>query len=184
MLGQRPRDSADDYQVYVCHRGQCKAVSRCRLVGICVHLGEKIFRWPATTFARLTKSQGISQAIAYFHHFNFRSMRVIRTSFNFHVFETLFYRITVSVTKVIKISPGGESAGRVVNFEIHLCTSVMNSDCIWQSISNQYVQMQIEPGVNSDLGNGSFWVEICDAKHVDQCRSTYRSTQVGRSILV
>ena len=23
--------------------------------------------------------------------------------------------------------------------------------------------------VNSDLGNGSFWVEIGDAEHVDQC---------------
>ena len=34
----------------------------------------------------------------------------------------------------------------------------------------QYVQ--IEPGVNSHLGNGSFWVEIRDAKHVD--RSTYK----------
>ena len=30
----------------------------------------------------------------------------------------------------------------------------MNCDCIWRSISIQYVQ--IEPGVNSDLGNGSF----------------------------
>ena len=25
-------------------------------------------------------------------------------------------------------------------------------------------------GVNSNLGNGSFWVEIRDAKHVDRCR--------------
>ena len=25
-------------------------------------------------------------------------------------------------------------------------------------------------GVNSDLGNGSFWVEIRDAEHVDRCR--------------
>ena len=30
----------------------------------------------------------------------------------------------------------------------------MNAECIWRSISIQYVQ--IEPGVNSDLGNGSF----------------------------
>ena len=65
-----------------------------------------------------------------------------------------------------------------VNFEIHLCSSDMKSDCIWRSISIQYVQ--IEPGVNSDLGNGSFWVEIRDAKHVDliTSRCTCRSTQV------
>ena len=30
----------------------------------------------------------------------------------------------------------------------------MKSDCVWRSISIQYVQ--IEPGVNFDLGNGSF----------------------------
>ena len=35
-------------------------------------------------------------------------------------------------------------------------------------ISIQYVQIQ--PGVKSDLGNGSFWVEIHDAKHVDRLR--------------
>ena len=65
---------------------------------------------------------------------------------------------------------------RAVNFEIHLWSSDMKSDCIWRSISIQYVQ--IEPGVNSDLGNGSFWVEIRDAKHVDlltnRCRSTHK----------
>ena len=30
-------------QVYVCHCGHCKALSRCRLVGICLRLGEKNF---------------------------------------------------------------------------------------------------------------------------------------------
>ena len=54
---------------------------------------------------------------------------------------------------------------RAVNFEIHLCSSGMNSDCIWGWISIQYIQ--IEHSVNSDLGNGSFWVEIHDAKHED-----------------
>ena len=73
---------------------------------------------------------------------------------------------------VIKRSPGGESAGggRAVNFEIHLCSSGMISECIWRSISFQYIR--IEAGVNSDLGNGSFWVKIRDAKHVDHSRST------------
>ena len=83
---------------------------------------------------------------------------------------------------VIKISWWRIYRWRVVNFEIHLCSSGMNSDCIWQLISIQYVQL--EPGVNSDIENGSFWVEIRDAKRADQCQSTYRSTQVGRSILV
>ena len=31
-------------------------------------------------------------------------------------------------------------------------------------------------GMNSDFGNGSFWVEICDTEHVDRC--SWRSTQV------
>ena len=60
---------------------------------------------------------------------------------------------------------------RAVNFEIHLCSSDMKSDCIWWSTSIQYVQ--IEPGVNSDLGNGSFWVEIRDAQHVDRSSRLY-----------
>ena len=61
---------------------------------------------------------------------------------------------------VIKRSPDGECAGggRAVNFETHLCNSGMISDCIQCSISIHYVQ--IEAGVNSDLGNGSSWVEM------------------------
>ena len=121
-----------------------------------------------TTFARLTQSQAISQSFRVF--ITFRSMR--DTTF-FSIFETLFvYKITVSFTMVIKRSPGGEFAGwRAVNLEIHLCSSDMKSDCIWPSISFQYVQ--IEPGVNSDLGNGSFWVEIRDAKLVDRSSHFY-----------
>ena len=67
---------------------------------------------------------------------------------------------------------------RAVNFEIHLCSSDMKSDCIWRSISIQYVQ--IDPDVNSDLRNGSFGVEIRDTKHVDllTSRCTCTSTQV------
>ena len=87
---------------------------------------------------------------------------------------------------VIKKSPGGESAGGggAVNFEIHLCSSGMISDCIWRSISIQYVQ--IEAGVNYDLVNGSFWVEIRDAKHVagiflGTIQLAYRLQKLGRS---
>ena len=105
--------------------------------------------------------------ISRFHHFQINE----RYDF-FSFFKTLFYtKSTVSFTMVIKRYPGGESAGGgLFNFEIHMCSSGMNSHCIWRSISIQYVQ--IEPGVNSDLGNGSFWVEIRDAKHVD--RSTHK----------
>ena len=42
-LGRRLRGFTDDYQVYVCHRGHCKALSRCRLVGICACPGENFF---------------------------------------------------------------------------------------------------------------------------------------------
>ena len=63
---------------------------------------------------------------------------------------------------------------REVNVEIHLCSSDMKSDCIWRSISIQYVQ--IEPGVHSDLGNGSFWVEIRDTKHEDRSSHLYMYT--------
>ena len=52
------------------------------------------------------------------------------------------------------------AGGQLLNPPVHF-----RRDCIWRSTSIQYVQ--IEPGVNSDLGNGSFWVEIRDAKHVD-----------------
>ena len=58
----------------------------------------------------------------------------------------------------------------------------MKSDCIWRSISIKYVQM--EPGVNSDLGNGSFWVEIRDAKHVDRSSHLYIQIDAGEDILV
>ena len=70
------------------------------------------------------------------------------------------------------------AGGQLRNPPVSQGSSDMKSDCILRSISIQYVQ--IEPGVNSDLGNGSFWVEIRDAKHVDllTSRCTCRSTQV------
>ena len=38
--------------------------------------------------------------------------------------------------------------------------------CSWRSIDQRPTCL----GVNFDLGNGSFWIEIRDAKHVDRCR--------------
>ena len=115
-----------------------------------------------TTFARLTQSQAISQSFLVF--ITFRSMR----DMTFFHFSKLFF---VQNCRFLyhgdqKISWWRICRWRAVNFEIHLCSSEMKSDCIWRSISIQYVQ--IEPGVYSDLGNGSFWVEIRDAKHVDR----------------
>ena len=127
-----------------------------------------------TTFARLTQSQAISQSFRVF--ITFRSKR--DTTF-FHFSKLFFiqnYRFLYHGDQ--KISWWRICRWRAVNFEIHLCSSDMKSDWIWRSISIQYVQ--IEPGVNSDLGNGSFWVEIRDAKHVDLLTSgcTCRLTQV------
>ena len=127
-----------------------------------------------TTFARLTQSQAISQSFRVF--ITFRSRR--DTTF-FHFSKFFFctnYRFLYHGDQ--KISWWRICRWQAVNFEIHLCSSDMKSDCIWRSISIRYVQ--IEPGVNSDLGNGSFWVEIRDAKHVDllTSRCTCISTQV------
>ena len=75
----------------------------------------------------------------------------------------------VSFTMVIKRSPGGESAGGGRStFEIHLCSSGVIFDCIWRSTSI-HVMSKFSASVNSDLGNGSFWLEIRDAEHVERC---------------
>ena len=143
-----------------------------------------------TTFARLSQSQAISQSFRVF--ITFRSMRdtmsiaaEVRTSrlHHFQINERYDFFIFIFSSKLFFCTklpfplPWRICRWQVVNFKIHLCSSDMKSDCIWRSISNQYVQ--IEPGVNSDLGNGSFWVEIRDAKHVDllTSRCTCRSTQ-------
>ena len=118
------------------------------------------------TFASLTQSQAISQSFRVF--ISFRSMR--DTTF-FHFSKLFLYKITVSLTMVIKRSPGGQAScrWRAVNFEIHLWSSGRNADCIWRSISIQHVQ--IEAGLNSDPGSDSFRDKIRDAEHVD--RSTH-----------
>ena len=64
--------------------------------------------------------------------------RYEQVSLFFSFFRNSFIIITVSFTKVIKRSPDGELIcrwRRVVDFEIHLCSS----------------------GVNSDLGECFFW---------------------------
>ena len=68
---------------------------------------------------------------------------------------------------VIKRSPGEEFAGggrstSKSTFVVPTWNLTAFGD---RSASNM---SKLEPGVNSDLGNGSFWVEIRDAKHVDR----------------
>ena len=141
--------------MYVCHRGHYEGLSWCRLVGSCVLPEEISSHRPAckTTFARLTQSQAISQS---FHFFiTFRSMR----DATFFSFSKLFF-----IQNYCFLYHGDQKISwricrwRAVNFEIHMCSSGMNCDWIWRSISIKYVQ--IEHGVNSDLGNGSFQVGL------------------------
>ena len=124
------------------------------------------------TFARLTQSQPVSQSFSVF--VTFRSMR--DTTF-FH-FSKLFFIQNCRFlyhgdqknswwSENLDLQVG---CGQLRNPPVHF-----RRDCIWWSTSIQYVQ--IEPGVNSDLGNCSFWVEIRDAKHLDQSSHLYwRST--------
>ena len=101
--------------------------------------------------------------ISRFHHFQING-----TTF-FHFRNTFFiqnYRFLYHGDQ--KISWWRICRWRAFNFEIHLCSSGMNCDCFWRSICIQYVQ--VEAGVSS--GNGSCWIEIRDAKHVDHSRST------------
>ena len=90
----------------------------------------------------------------------------------FFIFETVFY------TKLLFPLPWWSKwtscRWRSVNFEIHMWSSSMNADCIWRSISIQHVQREAE--LNSDPRNDSFWVEIRDAKHVDQSTHQCRTT--------
>ena len=86
----------------------------------------------------------------------------------FSFFETLFYKLPFPLpwwsreflVKNLQVV-GGQLRKPPVHFR---------RDCIGRSTSIQCVQLQ--PSMNSDLGNGSFWVEIRDANLVD--RSTHK----------
>ena len=95
---------------------------------------------------------GTPAVISRFHHFQIKE----RYDF-FSFFELLFfvqnYRFLYHGDQ--KISWWRICRWRAVNFEIHPCSSDMKSDCIWRSVSIQYIQIPVEPGVNSDLGYGS-----------------------------
>ena len=129
---------------------------------------------PKTTFAHLVTGNFAVKSL----FMTFRNKRNEQVSF-FFVFRNSFflqnYRFLYHGDQ--KISCWRVCRWRAVNFEIHLCSSSLISECIWRSASIQYVQMW--PGMNSDLGNsGSFclWVEIRDAEHVDRC--SWKCTRV------
>ena len=73
---------------------------------------------------------------------------------------------------VFKRSPGGESAGGGRSTSKSTCVVPAWTRTAFGDWSACIQYVQVEPGLNLDLGNGSFWVEIRDAKHVD--RSTHK----------
>ena len=80
--------------------------------------------------------------------------------------------MTVFFTMVIKRSPGGESAGGGRSASKSTCvvpalTLAAFGDRPTSSIS------KLCASVHSDLGHGSFWVEIRDAEHEDRCCRKY-----------
>ena len=102
----------------------------------------------------------------------FRSMRETK---KFHIFFFIFqnsflYKITVSFTMVIKRSPGGESAGDGRSTSKSTCTC---ADPAWSLTAfgdrPASGMSKLSASVNSDLRNGSFWLEIPHAEHVDRC---------------
>ena len=102
-----------------------------------------------TPFARLIQSQAISKSFRVFI-----TLRSIRGTTFFHFSKLFFipnYRFLYHGDQKISWE---ESAGGGRSTSKSTCeVPAWSSDCIWRSISIQYVQ--IEPGMNSDLGNGS-----------------------------
>ena len=99
----------------------------------------------AVTFPTFTQPSSHAWSITYSSFF-LTYLRVCSGFFS----KLLFYVLFFSFTMVITWSLGGESAF---------------GDRPASSMS------KVSAAVNSDLGNGSFWVEIRDAMHVDQCSS-------------
>ena len=153
--------------VCVCHRGHYGGWADVGLwVAVCFLANISLHRPTCkTTFARLTQSQAISQSFRVF--ITFRSMRDT-TFFHFsNLFSIQNYSFLYHGDQ--KISGWRSCRWQAVNFEIHLWSPGMNTDCIWRSIGIQHVQ--IEAGLNYDPGNDFFWDKIRDAQHVD--RSTH-----------
>ena len=96
---------------------------------------------------------------------------------SFSFFETLFlYKTTVSFTMVIKRYPGRECAGGGRSASKSTCVVptwnlTAFGDRSASSMSKKSPAWTLP--LLSVLGNGSFWVEIRDAKHVDRSSHLY-----------
>ena len=99
--------------------------------------------------------------------------------FHFFIFRNSFlYKITVCFTMVITRSPGGESAGGGRSTSKPTCVVLAWTLLTAFGDRPSSCMSKFSASVNSDLGNGSFWVEIRDAEHVDRC--SWKCTQVDR----
>ena len=100
-----------------------EGLSRCRLVGGCVHIDLHVK-------PRLHAWHSHKQSRSHFAFSSLSHQGEIRLFFHFS--NLFLYKITVSFTMVIKRSPGGQVCRwRAVNFEIHLWSSGKNADCIF-----------------------------------------------------
>ena len=115
-------------------------------------------------FARLIQSQAISQSFSRFHHFQIKE-RYEQVSLFFHISKLFFiqnYRFLYHGDQKISC---GESVGGG--------QSTSKSTCEFRPAFGDRPasssMSKFSASVNSDLGNGSFWVEIRDAEHVDRC---------------
>ena len=108
-----------------CHHGHLRRWADTGLcVAVCI-LAKKFLRRPKTTFACLTQSQAISQSIAFLSLL--RSMRGTNKFYLFfRFFRNSFYRFLYHGNQII--SWWRICRWLVVNFEIYLCGSGVNSD--------------------------------------------------------
>ena len=97
--------------------------------------------------------------------------------FHFFIFRNSLHKITVSFTMVIKRSLGEEPAGGGRSTSKSTCAVPAWSLTAFGGRPASSMS-KFSASVNSDLGNGSFRLEIRDAKHVDQCTGSWKCTRV------
>ena len=174
LLGRKPWGSTGDYQVC----GVC--VSSWSLWG-----GWADVRlWVAVCFLAKISPKGLKQCLHACHsqrqsrsHFAFLSFSdqwEIRTSFTLFHFSKIFYtkwpfsfpRWSKDLLVENRSAGGGQSTSKSTCV-VPAWTLTAFGDRPASSMS------KFSASVNSDLGNGSFWVEIRDAEHVDRCSRKY-----------
>ena len=119
-----------------------------------------------TTFARLTQSRAISQSIAFS---SLSDQWERRKSFTFFHFSKLLYtKLQFPLPWWSKDLAGGESAGDGRSSSKSTCQVPAWSLTAFGDRPASGMS-KFSASVNSDLGNGSFWLEIPHAEHVDRC---------------